>query len=309
MSAARSLFGRQVRVPAEQGGAIGSGHPHAGRRPDDVAEPYPLLKSRVERVDRCGGPVIDGVGLRALRSLGVDDLEWRDVAAMAVVVRPDRGRRGDLEVVAERLALLERRHQREHLRRGAGLDARARAVSAVDRVVNGCLARPCAERAVDRDRPDVASARLDQHLGVGVVARIVIARIRRLDEVDGMTGGSLITGPHRRVDRHAAGLVQGGPHLGVERVGSQHREHVVAEECSLAGRIAEAAGLQRKGRRVQPERLTFRQRGSRARDVVQPRHPLQHDVAPAGLPLRDAQADRRPRGSGPGQRAWPPRSA
>ena len=190
--------GRQVRVPAEQRRAVRSGQPHAGRRPDHAAEPYALFKSRIERVDRRGGPVVNGVGLSALRPLGVDDLEWRDVAAVAVVVGPDRRRRGDPQVVAERLALLERGHQREHLRRGAGLHARARAVPAVDRVVDGCVARPGAERPVDRDGPDVARARLDQHFGVGVVARVVIVRIRRLDEVDGMIGGALIARAQRR---------------------------------------------------------------------------------------------------------------
>ena len=240
---------RQVRVAAQQRRAVGPGHPEARGRPDHVTEPDSLLERGVERVDRADRAVVDGVRLRPLRPLGVDDGEGRHVAAVAVVVRADRGRRGDPQVVAERQALLQRRHQREDLRRRAGLHARAGAVARVHRVVDGGVVRSVAEQPVLGDGPDLARAGLDQHLGVRVVARVVVGRAGRLDEVDRVLGGLLIRRVQGRVDLHAAGEVQRLPGLRVDRVVLHDGEHVVAEESVLPDRRADAAGLQRHAAR------------------------------------------------------------
>src|SRR5262245_48127202 len=198
-------------VPAEQGSAVRPGQPQERGRSDDVAEPDLLFKCGVERVDRRGGSVIDGVPARALRSLGVNDLVRLDVAAVTVVVGPYRRWRLHLAVSAEWQSLSEGRDEREDFRRGIGLYTSARAVLLVDRVVDRRVARTIAERMIDRDGPDASGVRLKQNFGVGVVARVVIARIRRLHEIDSMISGALIDRAQRRIDPHAAVVVQRGP--------------------------------------------------------------------------------------------------
>ncbi len=189
--------------------------------------------------------MVNRVRLGALGSLGVDDRERWHVATVAVGVGPDRRWRCDPKVVSERPAFLERGHECEDFRRRPRLHAGARSVAGIHGIVDGRLARPGAECAVDRDGPDVAGAWLDQYLSVRVVAGVVIVRISWLDEAHRAVGSALVTRAHGRADSQSAGGIQRRPCLGVQRIVSHDREHVVAEERGVPGSVAQAASLQR----------------------------------------------------------------
>src|SRR6202000_3184827 len=82
----------------------------------------------------------------------------------------------------------------------------------VDRIVDGGAA--AAVGPVLGHGLDVARARLDQHLGLGVVGRVVHVAAVGQDVVDRVGGGVLVLFVQRGVDLQAAGGQQAGPGLG-----------------------------------------------------------------------------------------------
>ena len=154
--------------------AVGPGHAHVHSRLDDVAEADLLLQVDEVQVDGLHRRLGELPGLGAVRRTFRVVVELRRCGlAVTGGERPYRGRRLHLDRVAEGQALLERRDQGEDLGRRAGLHSvLVAAILIVDRVVDVVLAGAAAVLPVHGDGLDVAGAGLDQHLGVGVVARV-----------------------------------------------------------------------------------------------------------------------------------------
>ncbi len=196
------------------------------------------------------------------------------------------GRRHDLHVEAERYPLLERGQQGEDLGRRTGLHADAAVVSAVHRVVDVPAG---AVRAVDRDCPYLAGARLDQHLRRGVAGRVERRRRGRDHVTHRVLGGMLVLRVHRGVNLQAALVVQLGPRLVIRGVVLHDGNHVVAEVRGVLGRPAGAAALQRVEGRMQAERGVRRGLRLVLGDVMLLRHLRKHFVAPADRVARELQ--------------------
>ncbi len=96
--------------------------------------------------------------------------------------------------------------------------------------------------AIHRDGLDVASPRLDHHLGVNVMVRVGVIVVRQYVE-DRVVGGDLVLRVQGGEDLEAADRGQLGVRLAVGLVLRHCREHVVAEERRRRDRRADAAGL------------------------------------------------------------------